>query len=176
VNDWLNDWLTKSWTVAGSSTVGRDDYWWSEPANCWRPAGNSSSSKHNWLQSSQLADWCHHINCSLTAVCSACEPCCYCAPVWMQMMWVCFSARISQEPYIRTLPNFLWLLSVAMARSFTHGIVTHCVLPLLRMVSVFPIMAAWHYSSSLVAMCAWLNTNAALYWLCPVLVDVGRKD
>jgi len=44
---------------------------------------------------------------------------------------VCLSARISPEPHVRSLPNFLCMLSMAMARSSSGVIAISYVLPVL---------------------------------------------
>jgi len=63
---WMIVWLSWWLTVTGASSVGRDDCWWSESGNRWR--SKDGSSWCSWLQSSQLADWCRHVSCRLSAV------------------------------------------------------------------------------------------------------------
>jgi len=48
-------------------------------------------------------------------------------------MSVCLSARISQNPQVQIPPNFLYVLHVAVARSFSDFIAIYYVLPVLWM-------------------------------------------
>jgi len=50
-------------------------------------------------------------------------------------MSVCLSARITQKPHGRTLPNFMCMLPVAVDRSFSNGVGIRYVLPSLRITS-----------------------------------------
>jgi len=34
-------------------------------------------------------------------------------------LFLCLSARVSQKPHVQILPNILYMLSVAVARSYT---------------------------------------------------------
>jgi len=52
-------------------------------------------------------------------------------------MSVCLSACMSQKPHGRTSPNFLRVLPVAMAQSFSGGVAVRYVLPVLWMASCF---------------------------------------
>ena len=55
-------------------------------------------------------------------------------------VYVCLSARISPEPHERSLPIFLCMLSVAVARSSSDDNVIRYVLPGLRMTPCLPII------------------------------------
>jgi len=53
---------------------------------------------------------------------------------------VCLSAHISQKPHIQILRNFLYMLSVTVALSFSDGSAIRYALPLMWMTSYFHIM------------------------------------
>ena len=55
---------------------------------------------------------------------------------------VCLSARMSSELYIRSSPNFLYMLPMAMPWSSSGSIVIHYVLPVLWMTSYLLISQA----------------------------------
>jgi len=50
--------------------------------------------------------------------------------VWLCVcVCVCLSAILSSELHVRSSPNFLRMLPVAVARSSSGGVVIRCVLP-----------------------------------------------
>ena len=55
---------------------------------------------------------------------------------------VCLSARMSSELYVRSSPNFLYMLPMAMPWSSSGSIVIHYVLPVLWMTSYLLISQA----------------------------------
>jgi len=55
-------------------------------------------------------------------------------------MSVCLSARLSQKPHVKTSRNFLYMLIVAVARTFCDDSAIRYVLPVLWM-TCFHIMA-----------------------------------
>jgi len=96
-------------------------------------------------------------------------------PYSVMSVAVCLSTRVSQKPLIRTSPNILCKLSVAMARSSSGGVhALYYVLPVcMRCFSATDPMVAYAAVAASLQCCALANTPAAWYWLRPVLND-GR--
>ena len=60
--------------------------------------------------------------------------------LFVRLFAFCLSACVSQNPHVQNSPNFLQMLLVAVARSFSDGIAICYVLPVLWMTSYFHII------------------------------------
>jgi len=65
----------------------------------------------------------------------------YCDELVCRSVSICVSTCISQKPLVQTSQNFLYMLTMAVARSSSDDNTTCCVLPVLWMTSCLPIIA-----------------------------------